>query len=666
VATSFVFCSAASAQNATSNQAADANSMKLLGGNTMTALLAADQQDITNELAASANIDPGLIASHPMGTYQQLYGATGGGPTLQWLGVNLSSLTNNGSFTFLYWTVILVFGGLASGKAMMTLRRSNTDYIDQLAAFVLKLFAGVIIVANPSLIYAAAMTLRDGFNQVANAMVSYVPQAVANIQQTNLATMNLNYLKSKSIDEAIRERIGLTQSFENDTQRQAMGNMLNSLATAVNQAAGNDLVPIASSDEMANATVHERIMADQFTKAFRAIATMQSPTSINVTLPDGSTAAIQTLGAALNDPNSAIGQAQNTVATTPNTQANQSAIQGATNTFGSKVMSLAKAGLDTALASVLPGAQAALWLPTAGKKVLEAAAGAATDFVRKAMEAIIGIINIGLAYIIARGSNIVLNLLIELNVMLLVVVMPLWLLPTTSAAFTGAIRSIFNATLVMPTFQIAMFITDAVFSKVMNYVSVAATAGAISTVFIGPMALLAIMLGYIVAYVAVIVLILWKTPSMLHKMFTGAGVVSAFLGAQLTGMAAGIMTAVGIGAAPAMVSKFGGIAGGLGGGGGSPTSAVLGQRMPAGAQAASAAVQGVVPAASPSVASRVARMAAGWRGTASTGSGAQTGANTHKSFTNPFGHAAGVAAKELAAAASSEDPGSYLAQRGGK
>jgi hypothetical protein len=129
--------------------------------------------------------------------------------------------------------------------------------------------------------------------------------------------------------------------------------------------------------------------------------------------------------------------------------------------------------------------------------------------------------------------------------------MPLWLLPVTPKAFPAIFRALFNATLFMPIFQLLMLITDAIFGKVLQWASTGSFVGIAGAAFVGPLPALGIALGYIVAYLVAVLLLLKNTPKIISAALSGAGAVSAYLGTQAKGLAAGVLTAGGIVAAPA-------------------------------------------------------------------------------------------------------------------
>ena len=583
------------------------------GGNSISAVLAANQQDLATSLATQTGLTAQQIASSPLSSYEQIYNnpANGGGPTLASLGINLASITNSSAFHSLYWAFVLVAGALAAMRALNATRKGGAEAMDELVGFIMKLFAGVLIAASPALVYAIAMTLRDTFVLAVsgintppsnnNGPPSTVQQQ---LQQADLSRLALQAIQNQAITDALNDRIGMTQQFSNETDLGTAAQMMNDLATAVNSAgsgqAGAVTIPndpyvttMEAGTQVSNDGEAKQAMAQQFRLGFTAILTLATPTSISV---EG--ASLPTAGAGATAANSAIMTPLNTLENTPVTPANQPAMRQAMVQYKNACRIYYKNGLDQALQPLAQLAEAgggtngnpfAKWLTAKGVANLESAAGAAKSpgsTGNKAADFIMGIVNNGLGWVIARVVNFGVNIMIEVSVLLMVLTMPLWLFPATAKAFTGTFRVLFNATLFMPVFQVLAYITDAIFGGMMAKVVPGTLVGGILSIVTGTAAASALAAAaIIIVYVAVIILLVFITPKIIAAVFTGAGVVGALTGAVL---GAGIATAL-------IAAKIGGAAAT----GGASAAAGAGAAQGAGGAAGAAGGGGIARSTEP-------------------------------------------------------------------
>lgn len=548
-----------------------------LSGTSFSAVLLENQKTINKELASVHGIPPDAQTQNPIGFYKDIYRKSNGGPIANWLGVPMSRITSSAAFKTLYWLVVLVAGIVCVMRALSEIKQSSTAPFEHMVAFFLKLFAGAVIVSQPALIYALLMTARDGLNLVVTEIVTPSDPGTTNAVATsistgNLGTLDLDLIRNRAVQRGIDQRLAITQSLTVEERKQ-MGLLLNAMATALNSATGKPYVPIVpesefmADDNKSPDSSHSISMAGQFEKFYLASASVDHPATIGVQ-SGGTTADITVLGSLINDAQRAPQKTRQEIMSLAQVPENRDTIELLKQRYEDEVFRSTKNTIDLNLGALIkvrtdiPGIAARLsgQLKQAVEDAASAVVAGPMKWIETALRAIVSAINEILARFIGRGANIVLNLILECNLALLVIIMPLWLLPATPRAFTGVVRSMFNVTLIMPTFQVLMFISDAIFGKILTVVSGAVLVGTIATPATGGLPLLAITLGYIVMYTTTVVILLFRTPKILNALFQGTGAVSAWLASKAVGMAAGALTAGGIVAAPAVGAKLGAFA----------------------------------------------------------------------------------------------------------
>jgi hypothetical protein len=174
------------------------------------------------------------------------------------------------------------------------------------------------------------------------------------------------------------------------------------------------------------------------------------------------------------------------------------------------------------------------------------------------------------------------KVLIEVDLFVLVLAMPFWLLPATEEAFYGVLRSLLSLSIMVPAYQFIMLFVDALMGLVLKYVmfgplavsgGVAQTAGGAAALVAAALAVLGsggeiialVTFCYIVAYLFLAVYAALKTPRLVAVFLKGAGIAGSFLSTFATGLIAGASSAL----ATAAVAGGGGLAGsilGMGGG----------------------------------------------------------------------------------------------------
>jgi hypothetical protein len=533
-------------------------------GTSLTALMVENQKAIEADVAAKAGVAPRAPGQNPITYYYTIYNVTGGGPILSWLKVPVSKFTNNSAFKALYWTIILVGGAICSLQALYSTKSGGTEYLDRLAGFILKLGVGTLIVANPAFIYAMTMTLRDGFNYTVAQIIQNSPSAAKAVQDVigthSLSSQQLDASKSKAIESAIQDRMALfLDPKTTNLERKEMGRAMNAVAAAVNKAKGAPVISIVSEDDMSspNASSHRQLMTMQLRQSFQTLAGLGTKEASQFTIeyPSGNQMPFALLGWALHNTDKAPAKTRQKIESMVSTPDNLIVQQQRAEQYQKEVYVTSRNNIDLVIGGVMSKSPIKGW--TEGfsetlKSAIEYAAAGPSEMVEKTMRFVVNGVNQMLAAVITPAVTILLNLLIEMNVWLMVVVMPLWLLPVTPKAFPAVFRSLFNATIFLPVFQLLMLITDAIFAKVLQWASTGGFVTVAVTPVLGPLPALGIGLGYIVAYIVTVIVLLKKTPAIINAAFSGAGAVGTFVGTQAKGLAAGVLAAGGIVAAPAV------------------------------------------------------------------------------------------------------------------
>jgi hypothetical protein len=558
-----------------------------LGGTTLSAGLADAQ--LQQAAAISADFGGDSIAQ-----FASAYRASGGGPTLALLGFNPFQILATGAFHYLYWSVVMIFLGITAVIAMQQslLGRQNMRARHPLAALAqvnFRLLVGALIIANTPLLYAAVMTVNSVLAQSVQAMAA---QSLGNLLQTaSLGTLTFAQARAESIrGAAARRAIALYPSGASRAEMLAIGAWYNAMAAAINSglAGQNQAGPLPVLDPSAwtnSQTPDDRLAAAigrgviqnfaQLVADLGALPAASGPLSIG--FPSGQSQSLAPLSASL-----AADDAQAAAAVAmPNLPSNDASFESARQLYAKSVLTDTLSYLDTQLLPVL-GAS-----PTLSQRVqawfsdrVERAAAAAGGFMNELRATVdwagrgLGIV---LTRLIAFFFTAAVKVLIELDLFVLVLAMPFWLLHATEEAFYGVLRSLISLSVLVPAYQFIMLFVDALMGLVLKYVmfgplatgagGAAQTTGGAATMVAA--ALVALGSGgeiialttfcYLVAYLFLAIYVAFKTPKLLALFLRGAGVAGAFLSTFATGLIAGASS----GLATAAVAGGGGIAGSL-------------------------------------------------------------------------------------------------------
>jgi hypothetical protein len=579
-----------------------------IGGTTISAGLADAQLQLAGATASGTGTDLAQLAS--------AYRASGGGPALALLGFNPFQIIATGPFHYLYWSLVVIFLGIMAVTAMQQSLRGRQTMtarhpLAALAQVNFRLLLGVVLVANTPLLYALLVTINTAVSQGVEAMSS---QAMGNLLQTGgLGPLTFAQARLEAIHNAsARRAIALHPAGASRDEMVQLGLWYNAMAGAINGAlSGASLpgeLPLLDASVWSNAQApDDRVSAyigrtlvqnfGQLAADLGALPAAGGPLPIG--FPAGQTTTLPLLSAALAADDAQAGAALGL----PAVPANSAALESARQLYGKEVLADTLNYLDTSLLAVLGasptlGQRAQAWFSDRVERAAAAAGGflnelrAAVDWAGRALGVVLTRM---IAFLFAAAVRV----LIEVNLFVLVIALPFWLLPATEEAFYGVLRSLGALAIVVPAYQFIMLFVDALMALVLKYLlfgPLATGAGGISSAaggaaYAGAAALAVIGSGgeiavlatfcYLVAYLFLAIYVAIKTPKLVAVFLKGAGAAGAFLSTFATGLIAGASTAL----ATAAVGG-GGMAGGLLGGGGSfPFFSSLGTgTAPAGAR----------------------------------------------------------------------------------
>lgn len=569
-----------------------------LGGTTMSAGLADSQLQLA--AAAGSGTDPEQFAG--------AYRASGGGPTLQLLGFNPFQVLASGPGHALYWSLVVIFLGIMAvvalqqslrGRQTMTARHP----LAALAQVNFRLLLGAVLVANTPLLYGLMMTVATAVSQGVQAVAG---QPAGNLLQTaGIGPLTFAQARLEAIRHAAARRaIALHPAGASRAEMIQLGQWYNAVAAAINPALTAQGLPgqlplldpgiwasAQTPDDRVDTTIGRTLVQNfgPLTADLGALAATAGP--LRVAFPAGQSTELPLLSSAL-----AADDAQADAALAqPALPAGDAALESARQLYVREVLADTLNYLDTQFLAVLGSSptltqRAQAWF---SDQVERAAAGADgfLDELRSAVDWAGRAIGVVLTRMVAFLFTAAVQVLIELDLFILVLAMPFWLLPATEEAFYGVLRSLAALTVVVPAYQFVMLFVDALMGLVLRYLlfgPLAAGGGALAAAggaaYAGGAALAVVGSGgeivaltmacYLVAYLFLAVYAAFKTPKLVAVFLKGAGAAGAFLATFATGLIAGASTAL----ATAAVGG-GGIAGrllgaGAGGAGGGPASFV--------------------------------------------------------------------------------------------
>lgn len=591
-----------------------------LGGTTISAGIADSQAQLNRAMGVPTGFGADSIAR-----FATQYRASGGGPTLTFLGFNPFEFIADGSFRYLYWTAVTLFlGAMATVATFDSLRHRQfiRDHpAENLAKIYFRLLMGVLIITNTPLIYACLMTLNGVLSQSLQTMASHSPNLTGRLQAGSIGTLTLAQARLEAIRQAAARRaVALYPSDGSRDEMIQIGHWYNAMAAALNAAltaAGRPgQLPTldstlwgdpSTSDAQVMSSIGRGVLQNFSALITNLAALPADHTDLAIAFPEAQTTPLAPLSRTLaaDDARAATAMAL------PNTPASNAAFESERQLYAKNVLTHTLHYLDTRLLPVI-GASPTLaqrtraWFSEKVEQAAAAVSGLMADL-RSLVDWFGRGIGIVLTRMVAFLFTAGVQVLLELNLFVLVLAMPFWLLRATESAFYGVLRSLISLSVVVPAYQFLMLFVDALMGLLLRYIlfgplavpsdSALQTAGgaaymvtlAVTTAFGGGELVALVMLCYIVSYVFLAIYMAIKTPKLITLFLRGAGVAGAFASSMATGLLAGVATTLVTAAvASGAAAGGGGLAGALfGSGGGAGSAGGAARGLAAGAASAS-------------------------------------------------------------------------------
>ena len=560
-----------------------------MGGTTLSAGLADSQAQIAQALGSGND-----LGSDSFAHFEAAYRASGGGPMLAFLGFNPFQIVATGAFHELFWGAIVIFLGIAAIIAMQRalVVRYNMGVRAPLTSVALvycRLAAGILIISNTPLLYAVLMTLNCSLCQGVQAMARQSMGAL--LQTGSMGTLNFAQARIEAIrNAAARRAMALYPSGASRDEMTQIGVWYNATAAALNTSLSAHQLPgqiplLAPSWENAGAPDDQvasyvgRNVVQNFNQIAADLGALPAGSGpLSIPFPSGGMTSLGLLADALASDDQAAAQA----IAMPATPSNNGAFEAARQLYAKNVLAHTLAYLDTQLLPVI-GASPTLagrvkaWFSEKVEQAAAAAGGFMTQW-RAAVDWLGRGIGVVLTRMVAFFFAAGVGVLIEVELFVLVVAVPFWLLPITEDAFHGVLRSLLTLSLVVPAYQFIMLFVDALMGLVLRYILfgplAAGSSGATSTAG-GAVYMVAAALSvvgsageivplvtfcYLVAYLFLAIYMAIKTPKLLAVFLKGAGAAGLFLSNFATGLIAGasaaLATAAVAGGGGAMAGRF--------------------------------------------------------------------------------------------------------------
>lgn len=543
-----------------------------IGGTSLSAGIADCQTQLNQSIGAGSGFGSDSVAQ-----FAAAYRATGGGPTLRILGFNPFQVIATGAFHNLYWAVIVIFLGITSVVAMQRAligrqTLSGRHPLTIVSQVYFRLMTGVLIIANTPLVYALLMTVNSVLSQGVQSMAK---QSMTILLQTgSMGTLNMAEARIEAIrNAAARRTIALYPSGASRDEMIQIGMWYNATAGAINAALSARNLPGAlplleavlgnpqTPDIEVTSSIGRAVLQNfgQVVADLGALPADSGP--MPIAFPEGGSTPLRPLSEFLAQDDARAAEA----VSLPNTPASNAAFESARQLYGKNVLAGTLAYLDQQLLPVIRAS------PSLGQEVkawfsekIEQAAAAATGFMAQ-WRALVDWVGRGIGVLLARMVafffTAAIGVMIEVELFLLVIAVPLWLLPATEDAFLGILRSLASLSLVVPAYQFIMLFVDALMGLVLKYVmlgplatggGLARTAGgatylvatAITVVGSGGDIVILAIFCYLVAYIFLAVYVAMKTPRLLAVFMKGAGAAGMFLSTFATGLISGATSAL--------------------------------------------------------------------------------------------------------------------------
>jgi len=655
----------------------DAGLSSAIGGTSISAGLMDSQAQIDQALGTA-----GATGSDSVAQFAAAYRASNGGPVMTLLGFNPFQLTATGAFHTLYWGIIVIFMGIMAIIAMQHVLNGRYSVrgrhpLNGLVQIYFRLLIGVLLIANLPVVYGAVMTVNRVFSSAVQAISS--DSLTALLQSGGAGPLSFGQTRADAIRQAVARRaVALYPANGSRAEMVQIGQWYNAVATAINQRISADqlagTLPVLDTTNWNDTTVPDdqvtaligRNVLRNFGLIIDGLSSLPaSEGNLSISLAGAGDGNLELLSSALAADDAAAAAAM----ALPATPASSAAFEAARTLYSNNVLSHTLDYLDTQVLSTLQlsptlADRAQAWfsdtVDRAGAAVsgsFLAAGRAAIDWLGRSVGVML---TRAVAFLFTAGTS----ALIELELFVVVLAMPLWLLPATEEAFHGTLRTLAALSLAAPAYQFLMLFVDALMGLLLKYLvlgplatgtvgagtatgGVAYAAVAVTAIVTSGGEIIAlVMFCYLSAYLFLAIYFAFKTPKLVAAFLKGAGVAGQFLSTFATGLisgaAAGFATAS-VAAGPAgLAGRWASMAASASGGGRTfPAVPQLARQFAARGTAGSAAPS---PSAGPGPAPRAPRPAASghWGETARFGVGTFVSCLGAKSPADGFATALGA------------------------
>ena len=544
-----------------------------LGGISISASIADSQSIINQTLGNNSSINLDSLSQ-----FATSYKISGGGPILNLIGYNPFQLFASGNFHLLYWSTITLFLSFTCILALHRTTSARTTAamkhpLGNVTTVYLRLLVGVLIIANTPIIYGFLMTvnltLSKGVGSIANDYMNGL------VKTSNLGTLTFAQARSEAIRNACARRaIALYPSDVTKSEMIEIGSFYNAVAKSVNLR-NNELglsntillldLNLAKNQKNDSQTISYigRFLIQNFTCLISALGALDpTQNTIQIEFPNSTTTSLPLLSYALqsDDNNGALALSNSY------SGLSSKSFENARESYQKQIFNDTLQYLDTSFLSVIKASPTLTQIfSTWFSDRVEQAASAANNFMSKWRDMIdwaardIGII---LTKLVSFIFTIGVTTLIEVELFVLALAVPFWLLPSTEEAFYGVIRSLTSLSLIVPAYQFIMLFVDGLMGLVLKYMLLgpAATIGTgttgtltgvtytgsliLATISSNGELIILVMAGYLIAYLFLSIFIAIKTPSLITSFIKGTGVAIEFMSNFTTGIIAGASTAL--------------------------------------------------------------------------------------------------------------------------
>ena len=548
----------------------DAGVSSAIGGTSISAGLIDSQAQINQALGTS-----GATGSDSVAQFAAAYRASNGGPVLTLLGFNPFQLTATGAFHAVYWSAIVIFLGIMAVIAMQHVLNGRYSVrgrhpLNGLVQIYFRLLIGVLLIANLPVVYGAVMTINQAFSTAVQAISSESLSAL--LRSSSAGPLTFGQARADAIRQAVARRaVALDPPGGSRAELVQIGLWYNALTAAVNARLSADqlagALPLLDStrwndssvpDDQVTAAIGRSVLRN-FGLAIADLAALPA-TEGNLTFDfaGNGTASLDLLSSHLAADDAAAAAAL----TLPATPASSGAFEAARAQYANSVLADTLDYLDT---QILAGLQLSptladrtkAWFSAAVDRAGAALSGSVLAMGRAAIDWLGRSVGVMLTRTVAFLFTAGTSALIELELFVLVLAMPLWLLPATEEAFHGTLRTLGALCLAAPAYQFLMLFVDALMGLLLKYlvlgplaagsVSAGSAAGGIAYTAVAATAIVTsggeiialVLFCYLCAYLFLAIYFALKTPRLVGAFLRGAGVASQFLSTFATGLVSG-------------------------------------------------------------------------------------------------------------------------------